>query len=256
MWSEVLVSHSCLTLCSPMDCSPSGSSVHGIFQARILGWVAISFSWGSSPPRDWTRVFCTAGRFFTDWATREAHVYIYVCTYALCTRCPLSAHLFQHACGKDFPVPLALLCDLDWRSLIYVWLLLLVYFGCDLETVCPSQLMMTFTHPWHKEVITVFPSPLVCPRGPRRRSLTSPTCSACPTQWCGSSRSGPSRTSTSWSVGCCSPVWSCSSWCSTWPEPARPRGWMPVPGRESVCECVCAKERGPRGCPLKCVCPS
>ena len=42
----------CLTLCNPMDCCPSGSSVHGISQARILEWVAISFSRRSSKPRD------------------------------------------------------------------------------------------------------------------------------------------------------------------------------------------------------------
>ena len=53
----------------PMGCSPPGSSLHEIFQARILEWIAISFSRGSSQPRDWTRVSCTAGRFFTDWAT-------------------------------------------------------------------------------------------------------------------------------------------------------------------------------------------
>ena len=55
-----------------MDCSPPGSSVHGIFQARILEWIAISFSRGSSWPRNWTQVSCIAGRFFTDWAMREA----------------------------------------------------------------------------------------------------------------------------------------------------------------------------------------
>ena len=62
----------CPTLCNPMNCSPPGSSIHGIVQARVLEWVAISFSRGSSQPRDQTRVSCTAGRFFTDWATREA----------------------------------------------------------------------------------------------------------------------------------------------------------------------------------------
>ena len=45
---DVLVTQSCLTLCDPMDCSPSGSSVHGLLQARILEWVAISFSRGQS----------------------------------------------------------------------------------------------------------------------------------------------------------------------------------------------------------------
>ena len=49
-----------------MDCSLPGSSVHGIFQARILEWVAISFLRGSSWPRDWTWVSCTAGRLFTS----------------------------------------------------------------------------------------------------------------------------------------------------------------------------------------------
>ena len=68
----VLFSQSCLTLCGPLDCSPTCSSVHGILQARILEWVAISFSRGSSWPRDQTWVSCIAGRFFTVWATREA----------------------------------------------------------------------------------------------------------------------------------------------------------------------------------------
>ena len=49
---------SCPTLCNPVDCSPSGCSVHGIFQARILEWVAISFSRGSSRPRDQTCISC------------------------------------------------------------------------------------------------------------------------------------------------------------------------------------------------------
>ena len=68
----VLVAQSCLTFCDPMNCSLPGSSVHGIFQARILEWVAISFSRGSSQPRVQTWVSCIAGRFFTFWATREA----------------------------------------------------------------------------------------------------------------------------------------------------------------------------------------
>ena len=85
------VAQSCLALCDPMDCSPprllapwhfpgmnTGVGCHfllqGIFptQARILEWVAISFSRGSSPPRDHTRVSSIVGRRFTVWATREA----------------------------------------------------------------------------------------------------------------------------------------------------------------------------------------
>ena len=58
-------------------CSPPGSSVHEILQAKILEWVAISSSKGSFRPRDWTRVSCIACRFFTVWATREAPWILY-----------------------------------------------------------------------------------------------------------------------------------------------------------------------------------
>ena len=57
---KVLIALSCPTLCSPMDCSLPGSSVHGTLQARILKWVAISSSRGSSWQRDWTHVFCVS----------------------------------------------------------------------------------------------------------------------------------------------------------------------------------------------------
>ena len=66
------VARSCPTLCDPVDGSLPGSAVHGIFQARILEWAAISFSRGSSQPRDRTRGSCIADRCFTVWATREA----------------------------------------------------------------------------------------------------------------------------------------------------------------------------------------
>ena len=68
----VLVTQLCPALCHPTDCSPPGSSVHGILQARILEWVASPSSMGSSQSRDQTQVSCIAGRFFTIWATREA----------------------------------------------------------------------------------------------------------------------------------------------------------------------------------------
>ena len=67
-----LVAKSCLILCHPMDCSPPGSSVHGILQAKILEWVAISFSRGSAQPRNWTWVSCITGGFFAEMVTREA----------------------------------------------------------------------------------------------------------------------------------------------------------------------------------------
>ena len=68
---KVLGAQSCLTLCNPMDCSLPGFSVFGILRVRILEWVAIQFSRASSWPRDQTWVSCTAGRFFTTWATME-----------------------------------------------------------------------------------------------------------------------------------------------------------------------------------------
>ena len=76
LYVKVLVAHLCLTLCDPMNCSPPGSSVHGFSQARILEWVAIPFSRGSSWHRDWTWLSCIAGGCFTFWATREALFYM------------------------------------------------------------------------------------------------------------------------------------------------------------------------------------
>jgi len=75
-WSEV--PQSCPTFCDPMDGSLPGSSIHGIFQARALEWVAISFSRRSSSPRDWTQVSHILGRCFTICATREVR-YMCVC---------------------------------------------------------------------------------------------------------------------------------------------------------------------------------
>ena len=63
---------SCLAWCDPLECSLPGSSVHGILQARILEWIAMLFSRGSSWPRDWTQAPALQADFFTVWATREA----------------------------------------------------------------------------------------------------------------------------------------------------------------------------------------
>ena len=70
---KVLVAQSCLTLCDTIDYSLPGFSVHGILQAWILERITTPFSRGSSQPRDGTLVSCIVGRFFTIWATREAH---------------------------------------------------------------------------------------------------------------------------------------------------------------------------------------
>ena len=101
IWSGMLFAQLCPTLCFA-DCSFPGSSVHRIFQARILEWVAIPFSRGSSQSRNWIWVSCIAGRFFTVWATEIIalqycigfccttwinHKYIHVCP-----SCPPSQH--------------------------------------------------------------------------------------------------------------------------------------------------------------------
>ena len=71
---KLLITKLCPTLCNHMDRSPPGFFVHGILQARILEWVSIPFSRGSSQPRDQTQVSHIAGGLFTSWATREALV--------------------------------------------------------------------------------------------------------------------------------------------------------------------------------------
>ena len=108
---KVKVTQLNLTLCDPMDCSPPGSSVHGILQARILEGVAIAFSRGSSWPRDQTWVSPIAGRFFTIGATREALGAIYSSTvsphFSLDLRSEvlryslLSSHVFGEAWSRS-----------------------------------------------------------------------------------------------------------------------------------------------------------
>ena len=83
---------SCLTLCDPMDCSPPGSSVHGILQTRILEWVAISFSKGSSWPRDRTCISCICRRILYYWTTWE-------------TQSDMNSVLFSKNCVPNFTLP-------------------------------------------------------------------------------------------------------------------------------------------------------
>ena len=85
--SESEVAQSCPALCNSMDCSLPRSSVHGIFQARLLEWVASSFSRRSSQPRDRTQVSSTVGRRFTVWATREVTEQWSRCHFFLKSRC-------------------------------------------------------------------------------------------------------------------------------------------------------------------------
>ena len=77
---KVLVAQSYRTLWDPMDCGPPGSSARGILQGRILEWVALLFSRGSSHPRNQTLVSCITGRFFTIWAMGSP-TYIFINTH-------------------------------------------------------------------------------------------------------------------------------------------------------------------------------
>ena len=81
--SESEVAQSCPTVCHPMHGNLPGSAVHGIFQARILERAAISFSRGSSQPKDRTRVSCIADRRFTVWAAATAVWYWVVAEYGV-----------------------------------------------------------------------------------------------------------------------------------------------------------------------------
>ena len=107
---KVLVIQSCPTLCNSMDCNPPGSTVHGILQARILEWVAIPFS------RDRTQVSCIAGRFFTVWATSEAHQFS-----SVAQSCPtLRPHGLQEArppCPSPTPGVHSNPCPLSWYAI-------------------------------------------------------------------------------------------------------------------------------------------
>ena len=110
-WNEV--AQSCPTLCNPMDCSLPGFSIHGTFQARVLEWVAISFSRESSPPRDQTQFSCIVGRRFTLWATREV---------------PLKLHWWpisppsdnHHACDFSPPLCVSPLCFLLQQKISFL----------------------------------------------------------------------------------------------------------------------------------------
>ena len=68
------VTRSCPTVWNPRHCSPPGSSVHGIFQVRILEWVTIPFSRECSQPWGWTHIFCNGRQIPYHWATREAQL--------------------------------------------------------------------------------------------------------------------------------------------------------------------------------------
>ena len=113
---KVIVAQSCPSLCDPMDCSPSRLLCPWIFQARILERVVIPFSKWSSQPRDWTRISCIAGRFFTVWATIEAPEFSVkhwnqatfwpnTFTFQLYEKCKGGSLILPPGWNKAFPLP-------------------------------------------------------------------------------------------------------------------------------------------------------
>ena len=91
-----------LYLCNPVDCSQPGFSFHGIFQARILEWAAVSFSRETSPPRDQTCVSCIGMWVLYHWATREACMTLSSTYFYISHPCPSMS--ISHPCHLSFPV--------------------------------------------------------------------------------------------------------------------------------------------------------
>ena len=106
LWGEGEVAQSCLTLWDPVYCNLLGFSIHGILQARILEWIAIAFSRGSSRPRDRTRVSHIGGRRFNLWATKISLKFCFMCEISIevfwVFAYLMNVHLFSHTLLKSW----------------------------------------------------------------------------------------------------------------------------------------------------------
>ena len=121
-------------LCKPLDCSQPGPSVHRIFQARILKWVAIFFSRGSSWPRDWTHVSCVScitGGFFT--AEPSGKPYVHQASHQILS--------YEHSLFSS------VICkELFWFVLHLAYL----YGGLE-KTMAPHSSTLAWKIPWTEE---------------------------------------------------------------------------------------------------------
>ena len=119
IWKQMRAMHaqSCPTLCDPMDCRLPGSSVHGIFQERILEWVAISYSRGSSQPRNWTRI-STIGRWilyqYATWDSLWKQNQDTIPSGLALSRRPVHAKLIENGSERNVAV--------SGTSLVVQWL--------------------------------------------------------------------------------------------------------------------------------------
>ena len=140
--SSCLVTKLYLTLCNPIDCSPPGSSVHGISQARILEWAATSYSRGSFWLRDQPLSPALAGWFFTTeprgktlWTygcvlSRFSRVQLFATLLTVACQAPLSVGFFRQEYGSGLP------CPPPTGSLESSWATALRFAGCLLLNLC------------------------------------------------------------------------------------------------------------------------
>ena len=117
-----------------MNRSLPGYSVHGILQARILKWVAIPFSRGSSWPRDQTLVFCIVGRFFTIWAPGKP-IYKPICllfSLFFISSCVVELLLVSFLWSTATPSPPLFLCTIISISLLLLYYMFICYMTCNI----------------------------------------------------------------------------------------------------------------------------
>ena len=116
-WNEMKVTQSCPTLCNPKD-----YTLHGILQARILDWVAFPFSKGSFQPRDGTQVSCFAGKYFTNWATRDVKfVFIEASKWGWSDISLCFEFVFQNWIEKGIVNPVQCSCLENYMDRVALW---------------------------------------------------------------------------------------------------------------------------------------
>ena len=130
LWIGSEFTQSCPSLCDTTDCSLPNSSIHGIFQARILEWIASPFSRRSSWSRDRTQVSCTAHRFFTIWATRKisarvkvkslSRVHLFATPWTVAYQTPPSMGFSRQEYWSGVPLPPPFFKICSFKLLIYM----------------------------------------------------------------------------------------------------------------------------------------
>ena len=150
-----------------MHCSPLGSSVHWILQTRILEWVAMPCSKGSSRPRDQTHISCIAGGFFTDWATGEAPFNILSVQFSRSVMSnSLRPHESQHArppCPSSTPGVYSKSCPLSRWCHPAISSSVVPFSSCPQSLPASGSFPMNQLFPWGSQIIGVSASASVLP---------------------------------------------------------------------------------------------